>query len=181
MLPVSAGGASSDRSPATSNEQRAVWLSTDIIAWNVDDPDATYTLFTSRRRWSWTLEPGGVSGGGEGVELEWVSDSRCRRTLPPSAIPHLADYAGAAGARLGRRARGVEAAPWRWHPRPGTGRAPAATGLQIGPTCSTTVYAGRGDRGRPGNRLGRRHADPAAVGADRPKSVTLHRFDDPEC
>ena len=86
LLPVQAGESAEPGDLATSE---AHWLSEGVIAWDVDDADATYTLHTSADG-GLELAPGGVEGG-ESYELEFLSE-----TLPAELAakwPHLAGYA----------------------------------------------------------------------------------------
>ena len=86
LLPVDAGAAAEPGDLAT---ERAHWLTRDVIAWDVEDDAATYSLHTAADG-GLELVPGGVDGG-DSVELEWLSAD-----LPADLaerFPHLAGYA----------------------------------------------------------------------------------------
>ena len=150
----------------------AQWLTEDVIAWDVDDAGATYTLHTSADG-GLELVPGGVEGG-ESYELDAPVRRRCRPTWPRQ-YPHLAGYAAfavpddvdAAEALTGQLA--VSSA--RGEARTG------ATGVQIAGVLDD-LYAGAArdvelgvtwDGDVPTLRLW----------APTARSVTLHRFADP--
>ncbi|CAN5233645.1 hypothetical protein BH24ACT10_BH24ACT10_03970 [soil metagenome] len=86
LLPVQAGAAAEPGDLATS---QAHWLTEGVIAWDVDDAGATYSLHTAAGG-GLELVPGGVDGG-ESVELDFLSAD-----LPAelaAQYPHLAGYA----------------------------------------------------------------------------------------
>ncbi|MFC3688618.1 pullulanase-type alpha-1,6-glucosidase [Aquipuribacter hungaricus] len=168
LLPVQAGSGAEPGDLATSE---AHWLGEDVIAWDVDDAEATYTLHTSADG-GLELAPGGV-GGGETVELEYLSE-----TLPKELAeqwPHLAGYAalgvpdGVDAAEALRGQLAVSSA--RGETRTG------ATGVQV-PGVLDDLYA---DAAR-GAELGVTwdgDVPTVRLWAPTARSVTLHRFTDP--
>jgi glycosidase len=168
LLPVHAGGGE----PGDLSKEQAHWLTRDVIAWNVEDEAATYSLHLAADG-GLELVPGGVDGG-DSVELEWLSAD-----LPAELAeqyPHLAAYAA-----LGvpedvdvpealKGALAVSAVR--------NGARQDATGLQI-PGVLDDLYA-----------AGAREAELGVswdgdvptlqLWAPTARSVTLHRFDDPE-
>ena len=168
LLPVQRGSSSEPGDLATSE---AHWLTEDLIAWDVDDAAADYALHTSADG-GLALEPGGV-GGGESVDLEWVSAD-----LPAelaARFPHLADFAvlrvpdGVDVPEALKGALAVSSAK-------GDART-GATGVQI-PGVLDDLYA---DAARDAE-LGVTWAGDVPtlrLWAPTARSVTLHRFDDP--
>jgi hypothetical protein len=68
LLPVQVGAAE----PGDLGTEQAQWLTRDIIAWDVEDPAAEYSLHTSADG-GLELVTGGV-GGGDSIELEFLSE-----------------------------------------------------------------------------------------------------------
>ncbi|WP_380167172.1 pullulanase-type alpha-1,6-glucosidase [Jannaschia sp. R86511] len=169
LLPVQAGASGEPGDLATSEAQ---WLTEGVIAWDVDDADATYSLHSAADG-GLELVAGGVDGG-DSVELELLSTD-----LPAdlaAKYPHLAGYAALGvpddvdAAAVLKGALAVSAVKG--------GVRTGATGVQV-PGVLDDLYSD-----------GAREADlGVAFDGDVPtislwaptaRSVTLHRFTDPE-
>jgi pullulanase-type alpha-1,6-glucosidase len=153
-------------------EERALWLTEDTIAWDVEDPEATYTLHLAPQG-GLQLTPEGVTGG-QDVPLEWVSD-----TLPEDLAqkwPHLSQYAvlrvpasvDAAQALKGALAVSAESA----------GQVDSATGLQI-PGVLDDLYAEAATDADLGVTWNAQGAPTLRLWAPTARTVTLRLFDDP--
>ncbi|MGJ7440127.1 pullulanase-type alpha-1,6-glucosidase [Aquipuribacter sp. MA13-6] len=169
LLPVQAGAGGG---VGDLGEERAQWLTRDVIALDVDDAAATYALHTSPDG-GLQVGPGGVEGG-DSVELEWLSAE-----LPADLaerFPHLAGYAALGvpdGVDVPEALKGALAVS-----AVRGGSVVVATGVQI-PNVLDDLYAD-----------GAREADlgvtfdgevpTISLWAPTARSVTLHRFTDPE-
>ncbi|WP_298462285.1 pullulanase-type alpha-1,6-glucosidase [uncultured Cellulomonas sp.] len=153
-------------------EARAHWLTEDLIAWDVTDPAATYTLHLSPD--GLELGEDGVTGGVE-QPLTWVGDS-----LPPELAqrwPHLADLAllrvpdavAARTALLGALAVSAEV----------DGAFVDATGLQV-PGVLDDLYAADARDAELGVSWDDAGVPTLRLWAPTARSVTLHLFDDPD-
>lgn len=168
LLPVqNTGGEAGDLTT-----ERAQWLTRDVIALDVADAEATYSLHLAADG-GLELVPGGVDGG-TSVELEWLSAD-----LPAELAeryPHLAGYAALgvpADVDVPAALKGALAVS---AVRGGVRQ--DATGVQI-PGVLDDLYAD-----------GAREADlgvtwdgdvpTVSLWAPTARSVTLHRFSDPE-
>jgi pullulanase-type alpha-1,6-glucosidase len=152
-------------------EEFAHWLTSDLIAWDVTDPAASYTLHTAPAG-GLTISPDGVDGGTD-IPLQWVSDS-----LPADLAaewPHLAGYAllrvpasvNTAAVLTGALAVSSAVA----------GASTGATGIQI-PGVLDDLYAGAAR----GVELGvswNGQTPTLRLWAPTAKSVTLQLFDGP--
>ncbi|WP_336921067.1 pullulanase-type alpha-1,6-glucosidase [Aquipuribacter sp. SD81] len=170
LLPVQGGGGE----PGDLTTEEVVWLTEDVIAWDVDDESATYSLHTSPDG-GLELVTGGVDGpdGTASVELEWLSAD-----LPADLaerFPHLAGYAALGvpdDLDVAEALKGALAvSSSRGDARTG------ATGVQV-PGVLDDLYA---DAARDADLGVTWDGDVPTISLWAPtaRSVTLHRFDDP--
>jgi pullulanase-type alpha-1,6-glucosidase len=168
LLPVQRGAAAE---PGSLSTQRAQWLTRDVLAWDVTDPAATYSLHLAADS-RLALEPGGV-GGGTRVPLEWVSAD-----LPAelaARFPHLARYAALkvpAGVDVPSALKGALAVS----AVKGSARVDA-TGVQI-PNVLDSLYAAGARTAELGVSWDG-DVPTLRLWAPTARSVTLHRFTDP--
>ena len=153
-------------------DQRAHWLTADIIAWKVTDSSATYSLVMSPT--GGVLRPGGAGVDVETVTLQWESD-----TLPEdlaSACPHLSDYAALRVPDCVTTREALKGSLIVVATRPG--RPPAVTGVQIAGVIDD-LYADPAAKAALGVTW--HGAVPTLrLWAPTARSVILHRFGDPE-
>ncbi|MFC5379386.1 pullulanase-type alpha-1,6-glucosidase [Aquipuribacter nitratireducens] len=170
LLPVAGSGGE----PGDLATEEAVWLSEGVLAWDVEDDAATYSLHTSPDG-GLELVPGGVDGpaGSDSVELEWLSAE-----LPADLaeqFPHLAGYAALGVPEDLDVAEALKGALAVSAVRNGARQ--DATGVQV-PGVLDDLYAAEAT----GAELGVTwdgDTPTIRLWAPTARSVTLHRFDDP--